>query len=177
MNKAAQRGLTLIETATTLAIGAVMATSAVSGFSELRQRRQIEGVASELASDLQFVRSEAVARNRNVSISFGTLPGGASCYVIHTGAPSACNCAHAGPALCTGPAEVIKAVRAPAGGRVVIQTKVASMLYHPVRGTTSPAATIHVGTPQGAGLRHVVNILGRVRTCSPAGGLPGYKSC
>lgn len=177
MNQAAQRGLTLIEASVTLAITAALATSAVSGFSDLRQRRQIEGVAAELASDLQFVRSEAVARNQGVSISFSTTPSGASCYVIHTGPKSACTCAADGAAQCMGAAEPIKAVQAPAGIEVTVQGKASSMNYHPVRGTTSPSATIDIARPQGAGLQHVVNVLGRVRTCSPGASLPGYKAC
>jgi type IV fimbrial biogenesis protein FimT len=68
-------------------------------------------------------------------------------------------------------------VQAPPNGTVVVTANVASMLYDPVRGTTSPTATIAVGAPESAGLRHVVNILGRVRTCAPAGGLRGYRAC
>lgn len=177
MKHSAQRGLTLIETAATLAILAIVATSAVSAFGDLRQRHQIRGVAAELASDLQFVRSEAVARNENVSISFSELPGGASCYVIHTGPKSACTCAASGAAQCTGSALPIKAVAAPAGGAVLLNADVASMLYHPVRGTVSSMASIDVHAAGSAGLRHVVSMLGRVRTCSPTGGLPGHKPC
>ncbi|MBA2722881.1 MAG: GspH/FimT family pseudopilin [Methylibium sp.] len=178
MNSAAQRGLTLIEASFVLAIAAILTTSAVAGFGDLRQRRQIEGVAAELASDLQFVRSEAVARNQRLQFSFSTLPTGASCYVIHTGPELACTCAADGAAECVGAAEPIKAVQAPAGIGVTVKDKPsASMGYDPVRGTTSPTATINIARPQGASLRHVVNILGRVRTCSPAGGLPGYRPC
>ena len=39
----------------------------VAGFGDMRQRLQIKGVAAELASDLQFVRSEAVARSECAS--------------------------------------------------------------------------------------------------------------
>lgn len=177
MQHARQRGLTLIETLSTAAIAAVLASSAVSGFGGLLERRQIEGVAAELASDLQFVRSEAVARNQGVRIGFGTAPGGASCYVVHTGPAGACTCSDAGTAVCAAPARLVKAVLAPAGGKVILQSNVASMLYDPVRGTTSPTATISVATAGGPGLRHVVNILGRVRTCAPAGGISGYRAC
>lgn len=177
MQHAAQRGLTLIEVIATVAIAAVLATSAVSGFRDLLERRRIEGVAAELASDLQFVRSEAVARNQGVRISFGMTPGGASCYVIHTEPAGVCSCSATSPASCAAPARLIKAVQAPAGGKVLVQANVASMLYDPVRGTTSPAASIAVATAEGRGLRHVVNILGRVRTCAPAGGLSGYRAC
>lgn len=177
MKHSAQRGLTLIETVAVLAILAIVATSAVSGFGKLRERHQVRGVAAELASDLRFVRTEAVSRNENVAISFSTMPGGASCYVIHTGAKSACTCEASGAAQCTGSAVPIKTVATPGGGAVFLQSKVPSMLYHPVRGTVSPASTIDVHTAAGPGLRHVVSIPGRVRTCSPKDGLPGHKPC
>lgn len=178
MNNATQRGLTLIEASIVLAIVAIVATSAVAGFGGMRERLRVKGVTAELASDLQFVRSEAVTRNRSVRISFSTMADGASCYVIHTGPPSACRCGAAGAAAeCTGVAQAIKAVRVPVGVVVDLQNKKDSMLYDPVRGTTSPAATIDIKSPQRAGLRNIVNILGRVQTCSPIGGLSGYRPC
>ncbi|MBA3597809.1 MAG: GspH/FimT family pseudopilin [Methylibium sp.] len=178
MNNAAQRGLTLIEASIVLAIAAIVATSAVAGFGDTRQSLRIKGVAAELASDLQFVRSEAVARNQRLQFSFSTLPTGASCYVIHTGPESACTCAADGAAECVGAAEPIKAVQAPTGIGVTVNGKSsAAMGYDPVRGTTSPAATINIASAEGIRVRHVVNILGRVRTCVPAGGLSGYRPC
>lgn len=179
MKHASQRGLTLIETSATVAIAAVLTSSAVSGFGGMLERRQVEGVAAELASDLQFVRSEAVARNQSVRIGFGTTPGGASCYVIHTGPAGACACSEAGPASCAAPARLIKAVQAPAGGKVRVrpENNVTSMLYNPVRGTTSPAARITVASAAGPGLQHVVSLVGRVRTCSPDGEWRGYRAC
>lgn len=178
MNNAAQRGLTLIEAIIVLAIVAIGATSAVSGFGDMRERLRIKGVTAELASDLQFVRSEAVARNRSVRISFSTLASGASCYVIHTGPPSACRCAAASAAAqCTGVAQAIKAVKVPPGIDLQVKPKAASMGYDPVRGTTSPSATIDFVSGNIIHVRHVVNILGRVRTCAPLGGLSGYRRC
>lgn len=178
MNNVAQRGLTLIETSIVLAIAAIAATSAVAGFGDMRERLQVKGVAAELASDLQFVRSEAVARNQRLQFSFSTLPSGASCYVIHTGPESACTCAADGTAECVGAAEPIKAVQAPTGIGVTVNGKSSvSMVYDPLRGTTSPAATINMVSANSISVRHVVNILGRVRTCAPAGGLSGYRPC
>jgi len=30
---------------------------------------------------------------------------------------------------------------------------------------------------QGKAIHHVVNIMGRVRSCSPQGDIPGYRAC
>ena len=65
----------------------------------------------------------------------------------------------------------------PAGRPVTVQANVASMLFHPVRGTTTPAATVKVLGANGYAIHHVVNIMGRVRSCTPGTAIPGYKPC
>jgi type IV fimbrial biogenesis protein FimT len=50
------------------------------------------------------------------------------------------------------------------------------MLFDPVRGTTSPAGTVRVVSDAGS-IHHVVNIMGRARSCSPDGAVKGYKAC
>jgi type IV fimbrial biogenesis protein FimT len=174
-----QRGLTLIELSVTLSIVAVTATTAVGGFGELIQKRRTEGLAAELASDLQFVRTEAVMRNQGVRISFGSDATGARCYVIHTGPAEACDClggTPTGPAACAAGAAEIKTVRLPSGSRAQVQANVASMLYDP-RGTVSPTATLQVRGADGRQLNQVVNLLGRVRTCAVGGAWAGYRAC
>jgi type IV fimbrial biogenesis protein FimT len=173
-----QRGLTLIELSTALSIVAVTATTAISGFGDLLQKRRTEGLAAEIASDLQFVRTEAVMRNQGVRISFGSDAEGARCYVIHTGAADACSClgnAPTGPATCEPGVAEIKTVRLSTGG-TQLRANVASMLYDP-RGTVSPTATLQVRDAQGRQLNQVVNLLGRVRTCAVGGGWAGYRPC
>lgn len=175
-----QRGLTLIEICATLAIAAILLATAVTNFSGMLQRHQTEGVASVLASDLQWLRTEAVARRQSLRISFGTQAGGGGCYVIHTGAASACTCGAPGPAVCSPGAQAIKTVQAPTGGKgvqIAINVPSKSMVYEPLRGTTSPTGTIAVEGAATKGVHHVVSILGRVHTCAPAGGLSGYKPC
>lgn len=171
-----QRGITLIETAAVSAVLAVAAGSAVPSFSKVLERRAVEGTATQLATDLYYVRSQAVARNESVRISFGAA-GAEGCYVIHTGAADECTCAPNGPAVCSGAAEELKTVLLPASGRVRVQSNTASMLFHPVRGTTTPAGTLRVIGAQGQEVRHVVNIMGRVRSCSPEATIKGYPAC
>jgi type IV fimbrial biogenesis protein FimT len=62
-----------------------------------------------------------------------------------------------------------------AGGVNVI-ANVASMRFDQTNGTVSPAGTIRVAT-NGSEVRHVVNIMGRVRSCSPGGSAKGYIVC
>ena len=60
---------------------------------------------------------------------------------------------------------------------MLVQANVASILFDPVHGTSTPAGTVRVIGSTGRELRHVVNVMGRVRTCSPQGGVSGYRAC
>jgi len=178
MHHTRQRGLTLVEVSTTLSIAAVSAATAVGGFGELIGKRRTEGLAVEIAADLQAARTEAVLRNRAVRVTFTEDDSGLRCYVIQTGPADACECAAApagAPAVCDGDAVEIKTVRLADAGPVRVSANVDSMLYDP-RGTVSPGATVQVTGRDGRELRHVVNLLGRVRTCA-VGDWAGYRPC
>lgn len=171
-----QRGITLIEACVTLAVATIVATGAAPSMQQLLEARRFDGTASQLASDLQFTRVSAVARNQRVRFSLQTDATG-SCYVIHTGSADACRCGESGPAVCTSGASEIKTIRLPTADRVLVQANVASILFDPVHGTSTPAGTLRVIGNNGRELRHVVNVMGRVRTCSPQGNVAGYRAC
>ena len=170
-----QRGVTLIEAAVTLTVVAIAASTAAPGVQGLIARKRLEGVAAQLATDLQTVRTEAVARNAALRFSFHADPGG-SCYVIHTGAKAACSCSAGASPACTGDAVLVKAVYLPAANRVAVSASAGSLVFDPVHGTSTPAATARVTGVPGA-IHHVVNVMGRVRTCSPEGRIAGYRVC
>jgi type IV fimbrial biogenesis protein FimT len=171
-----QRGVTLVETMIVVAVSAVVLGTAAPSFRQMSARHQVEGPAIELASDLLFARSEAISRNESVRVSFQS-PAAGACYVLHTGDAGDCVCGGSGPALCSNGAREIKTVLLPAGRPVSVQSNVASMLFHPVRGTTTPAGTVKVLGANGYAIHHVVNLMGRVRSCAPAANMPGYKPC
>jgi len=52
-----QRGVTLIEAAVALTIAAIAVSAAAPGFQGLVARKRLEGVATQLATDLQYVRT------------------------------------------------------------------------------------------------------------------------
>jgi type IV fimbrial biogenesis protein FimT len=171
-----QRGVTLIETMIVVAVSAVVLGTAAPSFRQMSARHQVEGPAIELASDLLFARSEAISRNESVRVSFQN-PAAGACYVLHTGDAGDCVCSGTGPAACSNGAREIKTVLLPASRPVSVQSNVATMLFHPVRGTTTPAGTVKVLGANGYAIHHVVNIMGRVRSCAPAANMPGYKPC
>ena len=171
-----QRGITLIEAAIVLAVTAIVAGSAAPSLQRLIDGRRLEGAAAQLAADIQFIRTEAVARNEALRLSFHAATGG-SCYVIHTGAANECSCTASGPAQCSGGAHEIKTVTVAATDRVVVQANVGSLLFDPLHGTSSPTGTLRlIGTNERA-IHHIVNIMGRVRSCSPQAAVPGYRAC
>ena len=176
MRGCCQCGLTLVELLVTIALAVVAIATTAPDFAEMLSRRRVEGLAAEVAADLQFVRSEAVARNRGVRITFEQA-GDATCYVIHIGSIGSCSCLSGVPAHCSAGASEIKTQYFAGGREPGVRANVGSVVYDPVFGTVSPTATIRIGSADRPGLHHVVNIMGRVRTCAPRGGLPGYPSC
>ena len=175
-NPGAQRGVSLVEACIVLAVSAILASTAAPGMQALIDTRRLDGAATQLATDIQFVRTEAVARNLPVRLSFHVTPDG-SCYVVHTGNAVQCDCVAAGPAQCTGSAQQIKTVRVPTTDHVSVQPNVSSMLVDPLHGTITPTGTLRVVGADGRAVHHVVNIMGRVRSCSPLAAMPGYRAC
>ncbi len=171
-----QRGITWVETCVVLTVLCITSSAAVPAMGNLIDARRLEGTAVQLASDVQFARSEAVARNQPVRISvFASALG--TCYAVHTGLASQCACADVGPAVCTGTAREIKTVSLPSNQGVTLTANSASVLFDPLHGTSTPAATFRVLGSQGRAIHQVINVMGRVRSCTPAGAVPGYPIC
>lgn len=173
---AAQRGITLIEAAIVLAVTAIVASAAGPGLQRVIDARRLDGAATQLAADIQFVRTEAVARNEPLRLSFHAVAPG-SCYVIHTGAADQCSCAASGPAQCSGSARESRTVTLAATDRVGLQANVGSLLFDPLHGTSSPTGTLRLTGANNRAIHHIVNIMGRVRSCSPQAAVPGYRAC
>lgn len=170
------RGVTLVEMAIVMTVGAILASTAAPGMRGLIDTRRLEGAAAQLATDVHYGRSEAVARNQPVRLSFQAITGG-SCYVIHTGLAAQCVCGPAGAAVCSGDAVHIKTVQLAQDNRVALQANAASLLFDPLHGTSTPTGTLRLTGADGRAVHHVVNVMGRVRSCSPSGAMPGYRAC
>jgi type IV fimbrial biogenesis protein FimT len=172
----AERGLTLIELAAVIAITAIVAAVALPDFSALITMRRLQGAAGSLAADLQFARTEAIARNRSLRLTV-RAHGDASCWIVHTGAAGDCDCAGAPVVACAPGATAIRSVVLPAADRVAVAANVGSIVFDPLHGTSSPTGTLRLVDGRGRAVHHVVNVVGRVRSCSPAGTVAGYPFC
>ncbi len=171
-----QSGITMVESCCAMTIAAALVGAGVPSFKQTIERRSVEGIATQLATDIMYVRSEAVARNEPLRVSFDTSTAG-SCYVVHSGSASDCSCSGDGPAVCADGAREMKTVFVAAGSGVRVQSNVRSMLFDPVHGTATLAGTVRVVGVSGTEIRQVVNILGRPRACSPGRSFGGYRAC
>ena len=174
------RGFTLIELMVVVALGAILLMLAAPSFTNFLAKRRVEGVASELATDLQYARSEAVQRNAVVRVIFGT-----SCYAIHVaGTTDATSCTSLG----TGAVNV-KTVQLTSATTVGLaftsNNSKAFIEFDPVRGmaidSTAADASGHIDvtSPSSSGnwqLRELVTKVGRIKTCSPNASMAGVSS-
>ncbi len=171
-----QRGITLIEACIALAVTAIVAATVAPAMQDLLDRRRLEGSATQLVTDIHFVRSESVAHNQPLRLSVHVSPTG-NCYVIHSGAADQCRCDTAGPARCGGGALEIKTVTVARADHVSLQANIVSILFDPLHGTSSPTGTLRLLGTRNRAVHHVVNVMGRVRSCSPQALTPGYPAC
>lgn len=172
-----QHGMTLIEVIIVIGILGILASLAIPSYQGFHERYRLEGYAMALVTDIHYVRSESVAQNRGLRISFGTDAGG-TCYLIHSGNATSCSCSSDGTAQCTDTTNSIqKSVALATSLGIRLQSNVTSILFDPSRGTTTPTGSITFIGQSGNSIRQVVNIMGRTWTCSPQGTVSGYKVC
>ena len=177
------RGFTMIELMIVVAVIAVAVALAAPSFRGLLAKKRIEGVASELATDLQYARSEAVSRNATVRVTFGT-----GCYLLTAqpdGSSPASTCSQtSGPTLGAG-AVNIKHVQLQSGATASLSPN-ASLTYiefDPVRGiasfsTGSGSGSVNINSSIGSWqLRANVTAVGSMSLCTPGGTVTGYVSC
>lgn len=168
-------GLTLIECATAVAVVAIALGAALPSFLQMRARQHLDGLGTQLETDLILARAEAVARNEPVRVAFARDARG-SCYVLHSGAAGGCVCDGTGATVCAPGAEALRQVHLDARHPVQLVSNSASLLFDAVKGTVTPTATIRLDASAGT-VHAIVNIMGRVRHCTPTPTLSGYPLC
>lgn len=68
-----REGFTLVEILIVIAIVGILASLAAPSFSELIKSQRIKSMATDLNSSLTLARSEAIKRNKNVTLSPATV--------------------------------------------------------------------------------------------------------
>lgn len=169
-------GFTLMETLVVIGIVGILLSVAIPSFQSFHEARRLEGIASVLATDLHYLRGEAIARNQKLHIRFGSDNSG-TCYVLHTGNLGDCTCDSSGGTQCSNTSQSLKNIGMAGHLGVRVESNVSSILFEPTRGTATPAGSITISANGGQAIRHIVNIVGRTRTCSPDKSMGGYPNC
>jgi type IV fimbrial biogenesis protein FimT len=71
----------------------------------------------------------------------------------------------------------LRAEHLAAGERPQVESNVRSVVFDASRGTSTPTGTFRVVGRDARAVHLVVNIMGRVRACTPTPGLSGYPAC
>ncbi|MBA4176194.1 MAG: pilus assembly protein FimT [Leptothrix sp. (in: Bacteria)] len=109
-------GITLIELMVVIALIGVVLALAAPTFKDMILMQRLRSINSELVTDMQFARSEAVARRDFARVFFKSAPDGtATCYTIYTSAANntRCDCLAGPGAACSGTMVEIKTVKVP----------------------------------------------------------------
>jgi type IV fimbrial biogenesis protein FimT len=151
----AQAGFTMIELMTGIVIVGILAVLAIPPVGEQLARRRLEGVATDLTTDLQFARSQAVSSRGDVRFRTTST----TTYVIDN----------------AGGTVTHKTVTLPAG---ITVTNGITVTYDALRGASAAARTFALASTQTSATMQVdVNTMGRASICSPSGSLKGYTTC
>jgi type IV fimbrial biogenesis protein FimT len=167
MPNSSQRGFTLIELMVVVALVAIILALAAPSFTGTLARKRMEGVASELATDIQYARSEAAQRNAPVRVIVG-----ANCYAVHVvGSTNASSCAALGT-----DAVNLKTAQVTGGTSLAFVSNNAKpyLEFDPVRGmaidSSDADSSGYVTVTNIAGnwqIQAKVSKQGRVKLCSP----------
>jgi type IV fimbrial biogenesis protein FimT len=147
------RGFTIIELMTVLVIVGVLAVIAIPSFNDLMARRRLEGVTTDLSTDLQFARTSAVTQRGTTTVR---TQGSGTQYLVTT-------------------AQGAKTVNLPAD---VTVTDGVTVTFDQFRGASDAAYTLSLASSRTSGtVNVVVNAMGRVNVCSPSGTFKGFAAC
>ena len=171
------RGLSMVELLCGLALSAVLLGGAAPMFQDLRAAMTLHATANLLETDMHYARSVAVTSGQSVRLAVLATAGGGSCYVLYSGAANGCSCEAGGQARCEAGSRLLRLEEQAALSGVTLAPLARSILFDSNKGTVTPTATIQVLAADGRAIHQVVNIMGRVRSCTPSGGVSGLPAC
>ncbi len=171
------RGLSLVELLCTLAISAMLLGGAVPLLNDLRQGQRLQAAAALLETDIHLARSTAISTGQSVRLVVQALQAGGSCYLLHTGGANACECTGEGVARCDAGARLLRIETLPQATGVTLAAIAHPLVFDGRKATVTPTATLRLASRDGRAIHQVVNIMGRVRSCSPAGSVGGLRPC
>lgn len=198
----AQRAFTLIELMVVIALVTIILLLAAPNMTEMIGMQRLRAINDQLATDFQFLRSEAVSRNQYMGfLTRNQSAEPMSCYVIFSSSTdpldvttldrTQCNCTNAVGSACTGSQRELRTVQIPRSLSIELRfpTDQSDLIVaSPINGGMQimPATTLTTQgyefcvevrrTPRGR-LRTGIGMSGRTTVCSPDGSVPGVPVC
>ena len=174
-SKVRARGLGMVEAMCTLCIASALMGGALPMLQQMVAGQGLLAQANLLMTDLHVARAEALTNNQNVRLSVNAAAGAGSCYVVHTGPLNACSCDGAGKTRCDAGSTVLRLVEQTNGIRLAALNR--PLTFDASNGTVTPTATLRMTDREGRAVNQVINLVGRVRTCSPNASIVGIRRC
>ncbi len=199
-----QRAFTLIEMMVVITLMGIIVMLVAPNMTEMIGMQRLRSINDQLATDFQYMRSEAVSRNQFMGIFTRNVAAEpVSCYVIYSNAASPldisaldrtqtqCNCTNAVGSACIGTHRELRTVQIPRDLSIELRFPAGQqnwMAMSPVNGSMQifdPSTLIAPPlefcvevrrTPKGR-LRTSVGASGRTSVCSPDGSVPGVAAC
>ena len=171
------QGLTLVELLCTLAILMVMMGGALPMLQDLLARQSLRAQAAVLETDIHLARAQAQLYSQSIRLSLQTLDQGGTCYIVHTGPLNACRCTGGGQSVCEHGATALRVVEQAGLTGITLAAASRNLTFDAGKGTVTPTATLRLTDRDGRAVHQVVNLMGRVRTCSPADGFASICRC
>lgn len=188
-----QRAFTLVELMVVVAVLAIIALIAAPSFGDLILMQRLKSINAQLVTDLQFARSEAVARNTLMRVRFQSN-GVMTCYAIYTSPNESdlCDCTRNPGTACTiADTAEVRTVQVPRSLSVQVnipEFALDAFAFDPVTGglrsvfADQPNGPLNgfvvdtaVDTPRG--LRVQLNRAGRSTVCLSVGSTMPVPSC
>lgn len=173
-------GFTLIELMLTIVILTILLAIAVPAFTDIASKNRLKAAAERWSTEIDFARSQAIARNQEVRVNFAT--GASWCLGLDDDLSDACDCA-ATPGQCTidGRQQVVTATDFET---IEVQSSTLpdnAFVFDQVRGMLDDPADTGQLVFQNAANQQValtLSPLGRPSLCNPTGGnVPEYPDC
>ena len=191
MKRERATGVSLIEILVVMVVLGIILAVAAPSFSDLLNRRRVKAVASQISTDLAYIRTEAALRPYAVLVYFGGNTT-QSCYTLaYDGGTGVCDCTAGAAGSCGGSNNTpIKTEAVPSANGVTFKATTPNVFatargviqFHAPQLTVTPinsyvdvcGRSSNELQPQ---LRVELSPLGRISTCSPNGSYTGFGPC
>ena len=172
-----QQGCTLIESLCGLVIMLVLLGSAWPMLKDLVARQALLAQAAELETDLVLARTQSQVQKDSLRFSVHQPASGGSCYIIYSGPRGACQCEGNGRSTCDAGAQVLRLAEPSQRTGITLAALARPLTFDAMMGTVTPTATLRLTDRDGRSVHQVINLTGRVRTCTPDQPWGGMRRC